>query len=182
MKLIDILATLLLLVVFGVVGWLAYLLVATQVDINVKVGVLAAFGAVSATLLTHWLTKKREIEARHFDKKRQCYEGIMNTFSRLFTPEQVSRKITPHQLTKAIIKHRLDIAIWADQELIDWWLKLSNPPANGLSSEEALLMGENLIRIIRKELGKDDSQIKTGHLIALFLKESPEEVTKQIGS
>lgn len=106
----------------------------------------------------------------------------MNTFSQLFSADKVGKKITPHQLMKAVIKHRLDIAVWADKDLIEWWLKLSNQPQSGMQNEEALRMGESLIRAIRKELGKDDSEIETGHLIALFLKESPEEVTKKIGS
>ena len=151
---------------------------AEQVDTNVKVGVLAAIGAVGATLMTHWLTKKREIEARHFEKKRECYESIMHTFGQLFTPEDARKKISDRQLTQAIINHRKEIAVWADADLIKWWLHMSNRPSDTLSTKEALLMGENLIRTIRKELGKDDSQIESGHLIALFLKEPPEEVAR----
>ena len=181
-KIVDLLAIVFLLFLFGIMTWLAYLLIAEQVDTNVKVGVLAAIGAVGAALLTHWLTKKREIEARHFDKKRECYESIMNTFGRLFTSDDRRKKITDRQLTQAIIKHRQEIAVWADADLIKWWLHMSNPPSGTLSTPEAFLMGDNLIRTIRKELGKDDSQIETGHLIALFLKERPEEVAKQLAS
>ena len=181
-KTIDILAIIFLISLVGVIVWLAYLLTSEQVDTNLKVGVLTAIGAVGATLITHWLTKKRDIEARHFEKKRECYESIMQTFGQLFTSEDVQKKISNRQLTKAIINHRKDIAVWADADLIMWWLHMSNRPTDSLSNKEALFMGENLIRTIRKELGKDDSQIEIGYLIALFMKESPEDVARQLAS
>lgn len=181
-KTIEFLTIIFLVLLIGLVGWLAYLLVSEQVNANVKVGVLAAIGAVGATLMTHWLTKKREIEARHFNQKRECYESIMNTFGQLFTSEDARKKISNRQLTQAIIKHRKDIAVWADADLINWWLHMSDNKSTTLSTKEALNMGEKLIRSIRKELGKDDSKIESGHLIALFLKESPEEIARQLSS
>ena len=181
-KVYEFIAVIVVILILTVLTWLAYLLIATEVDTNVKVAVLASLGAVSAALATHWLTKTREIEARHFEKKRQCYEAIMKTFSRLFTSEQVGKKISQQQLTKAIVQHRLDIAIWADKDLIDWWLKISNQPAGGISNKDALNMGEQLIRAIRKELGKDDDDIQNGYLISLFLKESPEKVLQMMDS
>ena len=76
-KVYEFIAVIVVILILTVLIWLAYLLVATEVDTNVKVAVLASLGAVSAALATHWLTKTREIEARHFEKKRQCYEAII---------------------------------------------------------------------------------------------------------
>ena len=181
-RIINLLAIVLLLLFIGMMGWLGYLLFDDDVDSNFKMAVLTAIGAVGATLSTHWLAKKREIEARHFDKKRECYEALLGTVARMLTPEHAGKKLTDRQLMQAILKHRREIAIWGDADLINWWLRLTEPPGGKLSTPEALTLGEDLIRNIRKELGWDDSAIERGHLISLFLKEPLEEVVRQVAS
>ena len=61
----------------GVVGLVAsavYLLRDAQPEF--QGAVLVFVGSVGAAIFTHWMAKRREIEARHFEQKRAAYETL----------------------------------------------------------------------------------------------------------
>ena len=168
----------LVLAVAGVAGvavvTVVYVLVSEDVSANVKAGVLASFGVVGAAIVTHLLTKKREIDARHFPEKREAYEAMLGTIVDIFLAKPLGKKLDQKKLATDLVKHKKKAAIWADHDLLLWWIRMSERDVGDLSNREAALEFDKLIRAIRDELGKDDDDLDEGDLISLFLIEGRE--------
>lgn len=150
---------------------LVYVLVSQDVSANVKAGVLALFGVVGAAIVTHLLTQKREIEARHFPEKRQAYSAMLDTIVDIFLSKALGKKLDPRKLANDLVKHKKNAAIWADHDLLMWWMRISEREVGDLSNRDAALEFDVLIRAIRAELGKDNDDFDQGDLISLFLVE-----------
>ena len=163
-----------LLVILGGVAGVAIValivvLVSEEVTPNVKAGVLALIGVVGAAIVTHSLTKKREMEARHFPEKLEAYEAMLGTIVDIFLSKPLGRKLDQKKLANDLVKHKMKAAIWADHDLLMWWIRMSERDVGDLSNREAALEFDKLIRAIREELGKDDTELDEGDLISLFL-------------
>ena len=165
---------LVLMVVLGAIAgaaiiWLVYVFVSEEVSANVRAGVLALVGVVGAAILTHLLTKKREIDARHFPQKREAYEAMLGTIVDIFLSKPLGKKLDEKKLARDLVEHKRKAAIWADHDLLMWWIRMSERSLGDLSNQEAALEFDRLIRAIREELGKNDSVLDDGDLISLFL-------------
>ena len=160
-------------VIGGIAGvaiiFLIYVLLSEDVSANVKAGVLASFGVVGAAIVTHSFTKKREIDARHFPEKRVAYEAMLGTIVDIFLSKPLGKKLDQKKLENDLVKHKKNAAIWADRDLLLWWMRMSERDVGDLSNRDAALEFDKLIRAIRKELGKRDSTLDEGDLISLFL-------------
>ena len=64
-----------------------------------------------------------------------------------------------------------NLVTWADADVIKTWLQIEN----GLPEDpdEAVALLDKLLRTMRKDLGKNDSELETGELVALLM--SPKE-------
>ena len=143
---------------------LPYFLLSGEVSSNVKVSVVALLGVTIAAILTHYFTNRREIAARHFARKQEVFERMLDTII-----DHARSGLDPEKLNDAVFQHKKKAAIWADHDLLLWWSRLAQIDAKEMSNKEMLLLYDGLIRTIRKELGMDDSNINEGDLISLFL-------------
>ncbi|MYE14830.1 MAG: hypothetical protein F4X99_24840 [Gammaproteobacteria bacterium] len=143
---------------------LVILLVSDDVSANVKASILALIGVVGVAILTHALTQRREIAARHFAQKRDAYEQMLDVVLERFRPPP--EQMTP--LDDAVFRHKVRAAIWANPDLVEWWRRLNELDGHSLSDAEVLLLLDELLRLVREELGTDNSDLETGDLIAMF--------------
>ena len=162
-----------ILVVGGIAGVaivaMIYVLVSEDVSANVKAGVLALIGVVGAAIVTHLLAKQREVDARHFPEKRAAYEAMLDTIMGSLLSKPLGKRVDQKKLTIDLAKHKKKAAIWADHDLLMWWIRMSERELGDLTNREAALEFDELIRAIRTELGKDDSELEEGDLVSLFL-------------
>lgn len=152
-------------VVVGVVMvYLVILLVSEDVTANVKASILALFGVVAVAMLTHTLTQRREIRARRFAQRQEVYAQMLDAVLERFRP-QADQSTT---LDDALFRQKVRAAMWGDHDLVAWWRRLNEIDARKLSDGEVLAILDELLRLVREELGTDNDEIEEGDLIAMF--------------
>lgn len=139
----------------------------------IQSGVIAGIGVVTAGIVSHRYATRREIAARHFEKKREAYTGLIDlTFEMLMADKLRKKAPSDQQLLSKIAKFKKDLLTWADADVIETWMEVEASNLDDLSDEnpaQGLLVWDKLLRAMRKDLGKDDSKLAEGDLVALFL-------------
>lgn len=141
--------------------------------------ILALIGVVGAEIIAHLSAKKREIEARHFSDKRAGYTAFISLLLSTFTAVKAGKNIPQKELNKKMMEFKQILLIWSDAEVISTWDEfennLINPPAD---PADALLPMGRIIMSMRKDLGKDDSQLTDGDLVSLLLIPEDKHIVK----
>ena len=176
-KIVQFFLTLLMAISLLTIGvWFLYAL--SQAGAGFQSGILALIGVVTAGIIAHRSAKSREIEARHFDDKRSGYNAFVDVMMQQFQEVKAGKKNQQKikEMQKKIIEYKKMLLIWADSDVIKMWNNFEKGGMAENDSVDILLKVDELLRAMRKDLGKDDSQLEEGELVSLIL--IPEEKHK----
>ena len=151
------------LVVF-VVTWLA-------ADANTRFAVLGISATALTAVYVNRQTKRREIEARFFEHKRDAYKSFIDL---LFTMTGKGKKPADLQLERRMLQFKKDLLLWASPQMIELWNKVESS-----KPDEGILNLERILREIRKELGQDDSGSQPGDLVATIIKGDERDAVRE---
>lgn len=167
----KILGIAIILVGVALFGWFVYAL--WQADVRFQSGVLAVIGVTTAALIAHQSANKREVNARHFSEKRQAYVQFADmVYDLMMSTKTGKRPPNDQQLMKKIIEFKKMLMLWADSDLILAWQKIEDHADDkdlGNDPHKAVLMWDDLLRALRKDLGKNDWRLARGRLAATVL-------------
>ena len=169
----------------GILTGLGYVL---YVDMQSKVpnttlwvGVLTTFGVVLTAVVTQIFTKqreldarssehKREIEARLFDYKRATYEEALGIYANMLAQNKGRTKPPPvtKQQIEALMRVKTKVLLWGDREMVRWWDSFGDTDEN-VDPRKLLMDVDQLISMMREELGVDNSGIEPGELFSVYL-------------
>ena len=152
-------------------AWLLWVFVANinAADSSVKAGLIGLLGMFSAALITNYLTKKREIDARHFADKREGYMHLIDMLFDILMSTKNNEKINEEEMLKKIIPFKKTLLVWGEPNIIDAWNHYEMRSEEGLAPKKIIREMEMMLRAIRKDLGHDDSQLKFLSLLALII-------------
>ncbi|MGE4535591.1 MAG: hypothetical protein AB7D37_00785 [Desulfovibrio sp.] len=139
------------------------------VSVNVKVGVIAFIGAVAVAIYNHNKNMERERVSRLFPEKKDAYERIFDLIFGIVYESKIGKKTDEKGNLKKVIDLKKKLMVWGSAEAIDFFNKLEI--VSTMQGEEfgVILHYDSLIKILRKDLGHDDSKLKPGDLVALVL-------------
>lgn len=151
-----------------------------SLDTSLKATVLTVTGTVTAVLLTHYHTKKRELETRHFVKKAEAYDKI---FSMIFEVMKIKKNdveldVSPNgDLAKRALEVKKGLMVWGSSDAIKCLSRIEELSYEG-DSEGAFAQYEQLFRILRNDLGHKDS-LEIGDLLSILIVPSDKEKVKR---
>ena len=175
-----VLAVLLAVGLAGLIVWL--ILVLPQANPSVQSGVLAAVGAVAAVLISQRFAQRREIEARHFEQKAKAYENLVGLFFKYLAADATkSRPPNTAQTIKVLVEFKKSMTVWASDEVIKEWNAFEATFDQDLEIAERVMAWDKLLRALREDLGKDDSELEDGDLALLLVKSSDKKKLKSAG-
>ena len=88
----------------------------------------------------------------------------------LLMATKVGRTPPEKQLVKRLLEYKKTLLVWSDAHVIKAWNDAESSWASTNQDPIAsLLTWDNLMREMRKDLGKDDSELEDGDLVALIL-------------
>ena len=142
---------------------------------------LTRLAAVAAALYVQRRTKERDIAEAHRPQKIEVYGRFMET---VFEVLKRSKDETADSSQEAFEKEYLDFFVTFTRDLIVWGspgvIKAYENFRRGVSSDPAvLLLVDDILREIRKDLGNSNWNIKRGDLIKMVLKD-PGELDKAL--
>ena len=159
-------------------GWFIYALI--HAGPAVQSGILAIIGTFTAGILANNSAKKREIEARHFNEKREGYTAFVSTIIETLLAEKLGRNPpSTRQLLEKVIQYKKMLLIWGDADVIKMWNKFEIMGIDNTDNNATLMVWDELLREMRKDLGKDNSQLRKGELVSLILTPEDKDKVKQ---
>ena len=79
------------------------------------------------------------------------------------------------KLEKGMLDFKKELMVWGNHEVLQAYRIYEESASDKSSSVDILLTTDELLRAIRKDLGHDDSQLKSGELIAMLIIERDRE-------
>lgn len=151
-----------------------YLLVTTSDQ--TRLAILTAAVSVGGLIYTNSKNVRREVEARHFAKKAEAYEEIIQTIFLFMNATRKNKILSHDDVTDKIGEILPKLMIWAGPEVLSAWNDLATQSDDPFAP---LVSGNGLIAALRKELGhtKDASLGPLG-LISVVLKPEDRESLK----
>lgn len=141
-------------------------------DSGVSAAVIGAISVIGMGIWSHYSTRILEINSRHFIEKKTAYLGFINIIFDLFDAQGEGKKIKQETLIKQLMKFKQELMVWGDQAVIEalqiYEYKSALSPKDNNATEQ-LLIADDLLRAIRKDLGHNDSQLMRGSLIGMLL-------------
>lgn len=122
--------------------------------------IIAVVSSVVTTFVTHYLTFRRDSEARQFEQKRQMYQDFMGLVCNLLMG---NRQVSDEQLSEDIKKFKKEAFIWASADVLLHFYKFEQDGGS-------LNTVDKLFRSIREDLGHDNRKLKPKDLYKWFLK------------
>ena len=161
---------LVIIVGLGLIGWFLFTL--SKAEPGIQSGILALIGVTASGIIAHNSAKKREIEARHFAEKRKGYTAFIDIILDTFMAEKLGKKPpTEKELLSKFVDYKKVLLTWADADVIKMWNETETNfvDIGNKDHKEVLLIWDKMLRTIRKDLGKDDSQLNDGELASVIL-------------
>ena len=135
-------------------------------------GFVNAFGKLVAVLAEQNKIRQREVDARLYGDKRRVYQQFFKFFMGVLqnAKSNGARGLTQKQV-KEMLNLKTELVIWSNSDVIDAWneFELTTETAPVGQPRPILLAMEKVMRVMRKDLGHDDSELAEGALFSLFL-------------
>ena len=164
------------LVLIGAILWIGYVFVSSfgRTSPEIQASIIAASAAVGAALWTQSHIRKREREARLHDKKLNTYTQLVEVLFDVIAQQKSGQKTNETRLMRAMLECKKAFVMWASADFILEWTEMENRAEKG-STEEKVLAFDSILRLMRKDLGHDDSALPPGSLIGVLLTSSSRE-------
>lgn len=159
-------------VLVAALAWLSWLFVVSlqASDPSIKAGLIGLFGVLTVAIFTHYQTKKREIDARHFAEEREGYRHIIDLIFDSVMAVKQDKPIEEGDMLQKMIPFKKALIVWGRSEIISAWNNFEIQSATNPTPSEMIAEMENVLRALRKDLGHNDTQLRMGSLSALILR------------
>lgn len=139
---------------------------------------LAVVGSISSVAYGKYKERKIEIEQVQRTKKMEIYEEFINFWFDLLQGENLGKKMTKREMIKRLKSFTEKVIVWGSDELIKEfgdYRYLIMDPESIKDQRELLNSFENLLFIMRKDLGQKNNKLNQGMLLKLFINDLENE-------
>jgi hypothetical protein len=152
-------------------GWFAGL--QQEVAASIIAGLTAVFVSVFTLVISKYFERKGEVRKEHREKKVPIYEDLMDFwFYTLFATQMGKQNLSQEEIiarTSDILK---GLIVWGSDDVLLEYHKMrtgfmSESPQN--VDPKKLLLLENLLLAIRKDLGHKNREFKRGIILQLWV-------------
>lgn len=170
-KVLRIIVWILALVVIGLGAWF-FVRGLIEADPGISAAVIGAVTVIAAGIWSHYSSRRRDINSRHFIEKKNAYMHLIDLIFDLFESTKNDKEIPEKEIEKRLFKFKKELMVWGDQTVIEklaeYENKMAEPKINSDPSEQ-LLTVDDLLRVIRSDLGHNDSELRRGSLVGMLL-------------
>mgnify|MGYP003678238902 CR=1 FL=1 len=147
------------------------------VYVPLSITIFTAVIGLTVTLYTQTVSRRREIESAHRDRKLQIYLEFMKLLENLILsekPELGGTKIESNQIARELVTIRTKAVLWGSPGVLKFLARLAQ---SGQSPLELFDTIEGIQREMRKDLGLSNRGLKEGFFSKINLSD-PEELDR----
>jgi hypothetical protein len=152
-----------------------------SVYVPLSITVFTAVIGLTATLYTQSVSRKREIESAHRDRKLEIYLEFMILFEKLLMsekPELGGTKTDPNETARKLLSIRTKAVLWGSPGVLKYLARLGDSGPTALDLFNTM---EGIQREMRKDLGLSNFGLEKGFFSKLPLSD-PEEYERMVKS
>ncbi|MDA8003190.1 MAG: hypothetical protein MPL62_18045 [Alphaproteobacteria bacterium] len=152
-------------------------------DKNPEILIALVIGLLPSAIVLHVQnrTEKRERHKWLLEKRATVLAGLISAFGKMFKAGRFSTTLAERQqktleIQQVLMDNKSDVIAWAPISVIRAWKEMEAFTFDGgaLNATNKSLMEtieslDKVFRVIRKELDHDDSSLKKGELVGVFL-------------
>jgi hypothetical protein len=150
-----------------------------SIDKEIAATIIATSGtvlvAVGTLIYSQRHSKERDLAEAHRAKKAEIYNEFMRVIVDVLKKSKArdpSLPSLPEDLQEFFYSFTRDSIVWASPNIIQSWYRFKKGSVAG--STEVLLLVDDILRDIRKDLGNSNKGLQRGHLIRLFVSDADE--------
>lgn len=128
-------------------------------------GTLSLLGIVISNIIEYKQNTKRYL----YEKKEEAYSEFIEMVYKL---QQIQKdgKISEKEITKDLISFSQKLTLWGSDEVVRKWIEIRISSLNSDSNSiNNLFVLEDIIFLIRKDLGQKNKGLKRGDILSFFI-------------
>ena len=146
-------------------------------------GTVSIVGVVLSSIIAKILEYRQNTKRYLYEKREEPYADFIEMVYKLQQKSKNKEEYSDEEMTKDITRFSKKLTLWGSRRVIQKWLKFretSQAVAGGSSSNpsENLFVLEDIIFEIRKDMGQGKGGLKRGDLLAFFINDIRNYVTK----
>ncbi len=128
-------------------------------------GTLSLLSIVISNIIEYKQNTKRYL----YEKKEEAYSEFIEMVYKL---QQIQKdgKISEKEITKDLISFSQKLTLWGSDEVVRKWIEIRTSSLNSDSNSiNNLFVLEDIIFLIRKDLGQKNKGLKRGDILSFFI-------------
>jgi hypothetical protein len=162
--------------------------VLTSLDSDIAVAIIAAAATAFVSVLSIVLAKAYEARAlvrkEHREKKTPIYEDLIKFMFRTIMGTKTGNIPSEKETLDFLTDYTQRIMVWGSDDVLAAWVKWNRTSANIKELREnpinLMLLFEQLILTIRRDLGHKNINLHTGDLLSLFINDIDQQLKGKI--
>lgn len=140
-------------------------------------GMVSIVGIVVSSIVAKTLEYKRARREYLTQKREVAYAEFIDMIYKLQQSSKPGKAYPQNEMVEDILRFSKQITLWGSSRVVNNWVKFKEIAAGGNEGIENLLITEQLMNDMRKDLGL--SRVKKGNLLAFFINDIKEVMRKR---
>lgn len=158
--------------------------VLASLDSDIAVAIIAAAATALVSVLSIVLGKAYESRAlvrrEHREKKIPVYEDLIRFMFRILMGAKTGNAPTEQEMLEFMSDFNQRIMVWGSDSVLAAWVEWRRAATNEAAVKDdpmsLMLLYEQLILTIRRDLGHKNSNLGTGDVLALFINDIDQQL------
>ncbi|MCW5892623.1 MAG: hypothetical protein KIT14_19080 [bacterium] len=158
--------------------------VLASLDSDIAVAIIAAAATAFVSVLSIVLAKAYEARAlvlkEHREKKTPVYEDLIKFMFRILMGAKTGKAPTEKEMLDFMSDFTQRVIVWGSDDVLAAWVKWRRTAVNAEALKTnpmtLMLLYEQLILTIRRDLGHKNQNLRTGDVLALFVNDIDQQL------
>ncbi len=148
----------------------------TVVIVALISGAISILGIVISSIVAKSLEYKRARREYLTQKREQPYGEYIDMIYRLQQSSKPGKEYPKEEIVEDVLRFSKQITLWGSPRVVSNWVKFREMTMNGNHGIDNLLLSEQLMNDMRKDLGLP--RVKKGNLLAFYINDIKEAMKK----
>lgn len=144
-----------------------------KINANLFVAIIGASVTITGYFLTRYFERKKIVEIEIRNKKIPIYEEFFEFYFKIMFQEKNKKEITTEEIISFFRNFNQKAIIWFPDEIlkeyIDWKNNLTSFSNQNIELKDLLLLQENFMKQIRKDIGHKNNVLKQWDISSLYI-------------
>jgi hypothetical protein len=175
------------LVIYGVFKSIAWffsqvLSVDPRISAALITGLIAIIGTSLTITIPRYFQKKMEIESHLRDKKSDTYKLLVELLFKILMNGKTDKPLKDKDIIREMSKFTENLILWGSEDVMKSYISYRKYFMSRKAGEEMTLEAiekmENLLLVIRKDMGHKNKNLQQGDILSLFINDIDEVLAK----